>query len=603
MKTFILWVIVLFGFQYVNGQYCVPTITANGPTDFCEGRSVMLTANPQGAWTEKADFGGIARSNAAGFSIANKGYIGMGGNNAKPNIDFWEYDPLTNTWSQKADFAGDQRLDAVCFSIGNKGYIGTGYGVGSGCHKDFWEYDPLSNTWERKADFPGEARTEATGFSIGRKGYIGLGFSNSANYLDDFWEFNPVENAWKNIAKFEGGGRKNAVAFNISGKGYIVSGRDFNNNYPNDFWEYDPAADSWIKKGNFPGIERERGIGFSILNHGYLGTGIKNNFQNDFWEYSPYTNSWMKIENFPGAPRIWANGFSISDKGYIGLGYGYGGVHNDFWEFNPTGIDPAGYTYKWSTGETTSSITITTSGSYTVTITNSAGCIATSEPVVVYVNHSMLSVNCPGNIIVSPTTLSGTIVNYQTPVITSNCQPVSFEQTAGLKSGAIFPIGTTTNIYIATDASGNYATCSFTVTVKNPYCSKAVGNKKVYVCHKGETICVSENALKTHLDHGDYLGECSINYSKISPKNGSSGIDIYPNPTHGKFTITLNNLKASKGVITIMDSRGSIVEKRILNETLYPASISFNLGNNAHGNYRVKVETKMETFTVPVVLQ
>jgi hypothetical protein len=39
-------------------------------------------------------------------------------------------------------------------------------------------------------------------------------------------------------------------------------------------------------------------------------------------------------------------------------------------------------------------------------------------------------------------------------------------QTAGLPSGASFPIGTTTNIYKGTDAVGNMTTCSFTVTVQ-----------------------------------------------------------------------------------------------------------------------------------------
>ena len=33
-------------------------------------------------------------------------------------------------------------------------------------------------------------------------------------------------------------------------------------------------------------------------------------------------------------------------------------------------------------------------------------------------------------------------------------------------------------------------------------------NKKVYVCHNGKTICVSINAIKAHLDHGDELGKC-----------------------------------------------------------------------------------------------
>jgi hypothetical protein len=44
---------------------------------------------------------------------------------------------------------------------------------------------------------------------------------------------------------------------------------------------------------------------------------------------------------------------------------------------------------------------------------------------------------------------------------------VTLTQTAGLASGANFPVGVTTNTYTATNASGVAATCSFTVTVNN----------------------------------------------------------------------------------------------------------------------------------------
>jgi len=33
-------------------------------------------------------------------------------------------------------------------------------------------------------------------------------------------------------------------------------------------------------------------------------------------------------------------------------------------------------------------------------------------------------------------------------------------------------------------------------------------NDKVTICHNGNEICVSSNAVKAHLDHGDYVGPC-----------------------------------------------------------------------------------------------
>src|SRR5437870_3933251 len=75
----------------------------------------------QNTWVQKASLQS-GRNSGVGFSIGTKGYIGLGNN----YIDFWEYDPNTNTWTQKANFAGNARSGAVGFSIGNKGYVGTG---------------------------------------------------------------------------------------------------------------------------------------------------------------------------------------------------------------------------------------------------------------------------------------------------------------------------------------------------------------------------------------------------------------------------------------------------------------------------------------------
>lgn len=64
----------------------------------------------QDTWTQKADFGGGITEAAVGFSIGNKGYMGIGGGYTQ---DFWEYDPDTNSWTQKANFGGAPRHAAV----------------------------------------------------------------------------------------------------------------------------------------------------------------------------------------------------------------------------------------------------------------------------------------------------------------------------------------------------------------------------------------------------------------------------------------------------------------------------------------------------------
>jgi len=56
-------------------------------------------------------------------------------------------------------------------------------------------------------------------------------------------------------------------------------------------------------------------------------------------------------------------------------------------------------------------------------------------------------------------------------------------QTAGLPSGSVFPVGTTTNTFVTSDASGNTATCSFDVTVEDNEAPIALcyGSVPVYV--------------------------------------------------------------------------------------------------------------------------
>ncbi|MBC7240651.1 MAG: HYR domain-containing protein, partial [Chloroflexi bacterium] len=74
-------------------------------------------------------------------------------------------------------------------------------------------------------------------------------------------------------------------------------------------------------------------------------------------------------------------------------------------------------------------------------------------------------VTCPGNITVNNDPgKCGAVVTY-TVTYGDNCPGAILSQMEGLPSGAMFPVGTTTNTFVVTDAAGNTASCSFTVTV------------------------------------------------------------------------------------------------------------------------------------------
>jgi N-acetylneuraminic acid mutarotase len=83
-----------------------------------------------------------------GFSIGNKGYVGTGERYSQVlscTTDFWEWDQTNDIWKKVADFGGQIRMGAIGFSIGQKGYLGLGINLGT-IYNDFWEYTPSSES-------------------------------------------------------------------------------------------------------------------------------------------------------------------------------------------------------------------------------------------------------------------------------------------------------------------------------------------------------------------------------------------------------------------------------------------------------------------------
>lgn len=107
-----------------------------------------------------------------------------------------------------------------------------------------------------------------------------------------------------------------------------------------------------------------------------------------------------------------------------------------------------------------------TAGDTTVTYTatdpsgNTATCVFT---VTISENEAPVISNCPTNVSVSNDIgACGAIVSFIPPTQTDNC---GANFTSSHVPGDFFPVGNTTVQYVATDTSGNTATCSFVITV------------------------------------------------------------------------------------------------------------------------------------------
>jgi hypothetical protein len=119
----------------------------------------------------------------------------------------------------------------------------------------------------------------------------------------------------------------------------------------------------------------------------------------------------------------------------------------------------------------------------TLTVTDIHGNVSTGTSTVTVVDNIAPTISCPVNINVYATSAAGAAVTYVTPVGADNCTATTI-RTSGLASGSTFPIGTTTVTHKVTDAAGNTAQCSFTVTV--------TGLPPVVVCPSNISVYTAE---------------------------------------------------------------------------------------------------------------
>ncbi|MFZ1424399.1 MAG: HYR domain-containing protein, partial [Saprospiraceae bacterium] len=120
---------------------------------------------------------------------------------------------------------------------------------------------------------------------------------------------------------------------------------------------------------------------------------------------------------------------------------------------------------------------------------------------VTVVDNQFPVISCPSNINVpAEPGLCSKVVTYTTPVGTDNCPSPTTIQTTGLPSGSAFPVGTTTNTFKVTDASGNSTICSFTIIVtdsQNPSISVCPVTRLISGCNTADVTNPAYNANLT----------------------------------------------------------------------------------------------------------
>jgi hypothetical protein len=140
------------------------------------------------------------------------------------------------------------------------------------------------------------------------------------------------------------------------------------------------------------------------------------------------------------------------------------------------------------------------------------------------------------------------------------------------------------------------------MTSKYQYFYKFDNAQKVLICHNNHEICVSVNALKAHLAHGDYFGRClreESEFIKDDSKNQmkKDPFTVFPNPATDQVTVKFNDQEDSRTRIELVDSFGKLLRAYDTNNN---SEVVINRGNLKNGQYylRVSGETVYSTLII-----
>ena len=182
--------------------------------------------------------------------------------------------------------------------------------------------------------------------------------------------------------------------------------------------------------------------------------------------------------------------------------------------------------YQWSTGETTQSITVFSSGSYSVTVTDANDCVGSSDPVQVTVN------------------------NNPTPIISANgdlefCDGDSVVLTSTVASSYLWSTGATTRS-ITVFASGEYAV---TATLGTG-CSGTSDTTTVTVFQNPEPTITANGP--TEFCQGQSVNLTASSGSSYLWNTGATGPTITVS-TSGQHWVTVTNADGCSGVSDTVD--------------------------------------------------
>jgi endonuclease I/chitodextrinase/exonuclease III len=302
--------------------------------------------------------------------------------------------------------------------------------------------------------------------------------------------------------------------------------------------------------------------------------------------YEFYSSDYTKTasDHFPVSARLFLKALTIDSANSTAVTCN-GAANGSAIVVASGGITP--YTYTWSTGEITESNSLENleAGTYSVVVKD-------------FLNNAVstdFTINEP-SIIEIPATSEVTVYNGYSKAscttlaagnVTGGVQPYTYEWSNGAKTSTISvcPVATTIYTLTVTDANGCSSVAEKLVTVIDVRCGTNPKNPKVQICHNGKSICVDENAVASHLAHGDKLGDCS---SPIEEKITVTDVIVFPNPFMSTINITIESANSAQVDFLVYNYYGKIVNQTTQDITTGKSNLSVDLSTLDKGYYFLK---------------
>ncbi len=325
-----------------------------------------------------------------------------------------------------------------------------------------------------------------------------------------------------------------------------------------------------------------------------------------------YTYSWSNGQTGQSASGLSAGNYAVSVNDSIGCNQVFNIIvpqpavinpvitpTNVLCNGNTTGVASASttggtgaYTYSWNNGQTSSSATGLSAGTYTLTVTDSSGCTTTqtqliSQPLALAVVDSSVNISCNGNV-------DGT----STAIVSGGVSTFSYSWSNGQTTQTATGLGAGTYTVIITDA--NNCTRSHIATIFQPNGMTLTVN--------GGNLCNGQTGTASAFVNGG-TGAYTYSWNNGQTTQQATGLAI------GNYTVTITDANGCTKTATVAlvqspninltSNSGSICEGECINLTATASggtgtlTYSWNPGGQTGTTINV-CPTATTTYTITV---